>query len=743
MFAFYCVFGFHVQSALMDLFGETVHYVTIHTSKELHIKAGNNNLICQDLFSCNRLHSDGQIVKPVANQIHLHIPIEQNSNQFFELELIRNNETFVIYPHLDAFNRLLDLNLPHQIKSGITADLEKMKNHRNYPGKRRQLTLFSNGHDFVLKNANHDKATHATRIYKRRKLQKREVGPMNDFEFTTNRIVRFLGNLGYGTKQLFLKSKLLLDWSAYLNTMEFIKFYYDKAWAVVWQTFPIMQNKIANFLNDQRKVKINSTIDKLMNIKNPVEEIKKLNETVHAKDMRELFGQHLVKAAVKENSWNETLGDTGDLYEQLLPFYNDLPDMTEVVNLDIVGKLKKHGISGIGSILDNSGDAMLNASSLIIMKSFKYVQIGNRYFERAMDYELKFPFAETMKDVVFQGRFKVSLANIYHLATAIACYHMFYVNYKEVPITKEDVVSFKKAPNAMNIMHVWLKDPASGEPTPWKEYRIRSIIDWFPRLYFGLLMVYITIAFELFGGADSYSESLIPRIFLALNAAMFVPTAFPIDMIEGETNEDRFKQLDKFFVPGFIIGYGWNLMSLFVLVRPFGMLSDKAGLLAGAGHRFGKPGHALELVWENIKAVAFGVPQTYGVYYLIKLMAGRVHWNDYRQSGMWFIQSTAWSLDVTNNWSPLLRPLRTQSFDWLQGITGRYMTFFYTSRSYWEALHGIPVMFFYYQSYFTPATDIVERAKQVKEKIPLPLQQWQDVHDPDNEKLLKEKGYIL
>ena len=743
----------HVQSALMDVFGKVTHYVTIHTSEPLHIK-GHHKLdkICQNLFSCDPLEPDGTLLKPLGKQIQLYIPVNENLNHFLELEIQRDDETLVFHPHHDGLKRLLDSELPKAAKDQIRPHIKKLENHLNFDFERQSLSLFSNDHDELLQQSNHHSDSHATRIYKRNMILKRDVRRSDGFKNTTNTIVKILGGLGYSTKRLFGNVKMLFDWSAYLDTMEFIKFYYDKAWAVVWQSFPIMQNKLATFMAEQKNTKLKgSELDsRIGGIKNPIEEVKKLNETSHSVDMRVLFAQHISKHAVTNNNWTDTLGDTaGDIYEQVLPFYDDIPDLTAVFNA--TKNIKKQDLFGF---LDNSRDILIDASTIVLLKSFKYVQISNRYFEKATDFRFKFPGSKTIENTMFQGRFDLNLANMYHMATAVACYHMFFAKYQTAPITKEDVVSFKKAPSAMNIFHVWLKDPYSGTPTPWKEYRLRSIIDWFPRLYFGLLMSYITICFEFFGDTEGHhwSKTLIPRVVLAINAAMFVPTAFPVDMIEGQTNADRFKQLNKLFPPGFIVGYGWNLMSVFVLLRPGMHLMDSVALKAKTPTFFTKYIHndafrgaigkrnAMELIWENIKAVVFGVPQTYGLLHLINLMKGRVHWNDLAQSGMFGIQAGAWTLDILNNWSPLLRGFNKGFFDNLQGFTGRWMNVLYLSRSYWEVAHGMPAMFFYYQSYFTPSQNLTERVIQIRERIPQFLHKWQDVHDPDNEAILKKSG---
>ena len=109
---------------------------------------------------------------------------------------------------------------------------------------------------------------------------------------------------------------------------------------------------------------------------------------------------------------------------------------------------------------------------------------------------------------------------------------------------------------------------------------------------------------------------------------------------------------------------------------------------------------------------------------------------------MWSIQSYAWILDMTNNWTPFLsgfttNPIARKRFDGIQGITGNSMAYFYVLRSYWEALHGIPCMMFYYPSRFTPAVNVTERVKQVYEVIPEEIQVWQDINDPENEKFWK------
>ena len=118
----------------------------------------------------------------------------------------------------------------------------------------------------------------------------------------------------------------------------------------------------------------------------------------------------------------------------------------------------------------------------------------------------------------------------------------------------------------MNLLDTWLYDKPSGEPTPWKEYRIRSIIDWFPRLYFGLLMGYVAVGLNVFGDTSSMSmpKALIPRLLLSASGTMFVPNAFPVDMITPKTNQGRMEQLNKIFIPGFVVGFGWAAMSLFL-----------------------------------------------------------------------------------------------------------------------------------------------------------------------------------
>ena len=742
----------HLQTVLLDIFNETSHYITVHVDKPIFLKSVHEkDVICTNLYFCDKLNNNGEWLKPKDGKVSVHIPLESNKNHHFEIEFMHENKTFVFFPHVGGFNRLLRV-LPRNMVVHVESSIDKMHNHANFELERESLELYLNGHEKVLTNSSYDMETHATQLYIRKKLVKRNVYSNQTAKFNTNYIVHLLAQLGYNTKMLLFNAKLLLDLDNYLNTMEFIKFYYDKAWPVVWQSFPIMQNKIANWMEQQKHVNIsNYKGEHNYDIKNPIKETEKLKETTHSKDLRAIFAHNLAQETLSRNNWTTTFGDSPkEIYEQLMPFYNDVPDLSAVMN--VTSDLKFGTLFGT---LDRIKNVMLEASTIMYLKSFKYVQISNRLFTKITDFEINFPGSSKLL-FLFKGRFNLSLANIYHFIAAVASVTMFYGFYHTSPISDKDVVSFKKAPSAMNILHVWLKDPSSGAPTPQKEYRLRSIIDWFPRLYFGVLMSMITAAFELGGPSKHYSGRMAGRLFLAINAAMFVPVAFQIDMIEGETNLARFKQLDKLFVPGFIIGYGWNIMSLLVLLRPGAFAIDEAVKSNPSNYILNKysqftglngqsRGKSLELYWEYMKGVVFGIPQTFGVYHLIKLMKERVHFNDYRQVGIWSIQSSAWLLDVTNNWSVLLQSLdkssdATNIWFMVQGQTGLAMTFLYTSRSYWEALHGMPCMFIYYQSYFTPATDLVERYHQVQKVIPLELQQWQDIHDPPNEKLLREKG---
>eukprot|EP00835_Amoeboradix_gromovi_P005712 NODE_568_length_6607_cov_0.144130.p3 type:complete len:120 gc:universal NODE_568_length_6607_cov_0.144130:6152-5793(-) len=115
--------------------------------------------------------------------------------------------------------------------------------------------------------------------------------------------------------------------------MEFVKFYYDKAWDVVWESFPVMEHKQASFMDDQKNVNVSdSLLGNKFHVKNPLDEVKKLNETKHAKDIRILFSQHLIKNTLSANNWIESLSDAVSVYEQLLLFYDDIPDMTEIID---------------------------------------------------------------------------------------------------------------------------------------------------------------------------------------------------------------------------------------------------------------------------------------------------------------------------------------------------------------------------------------------------------------------------
>ena len=42
----------------------------------------------------------------------------------------------------------------------------------------------------------------------------------------------------------------------------------------------------------------------------------------------------------------------------------------------------------------------------------------------------------------------------------------------------------------------------------------------------------------------------------------------------------------------------------------------------------------VEFIWDYLKSLMFGIPQTYGLISLFELMRKKVHWNEYRQVGM-------------------------------------------------------------------------------------------------------------
>ena len=152
----------------------------------------------------------------------------------------------------------------------------------------------------------------------------------------------------------------------------------------------------------------------------------------------------VTSSTFNDTDWESKIGKAGfQLYDQLMPFYDDLPDMAEVFDLDLHNRVKQDGFGKIGDILKSGHDVFLNVSTALTLKLFKTVQQTHGTFEGILEASLDSPVTNMISNVLFKGRMPVTIGNVYHFATAIFCYYMFVTRYQEVPITPNDVIAFK------------------------------------------------------------------------------------------------------------------------------------------------------------------------------------------------------------------------------------------------------------------------------------------------------------
>ena len=699
-----------------------------------------NATICLD--SCEFIES--KIYNPLPSGVFAFYTPVVNHWLAFRLEI--ENEEFEIHPAGTSIAKLVSERkapaVVHQQLQNLN-QLHKFENTTHLSKRSKQNTFHPS-----LQFQDHDPISYRSTLFKVNRLEKR--GFVSGLHIAFDAAVVTLGRVGHSFVDIIKNILLIFDWNKYLNVMEFFKYYIDNSFYTIWESMPIAQQKMAHWVNDLKLDKID-TAHAEMHAKmaqNITEDGKEVN------DPRTDFIKDHTLRGVDPEQLKFSLKDV--LEPSVAMGKSALQNLGQLVNSPPTHANNKHGLFA------NLKVQALHAFGNVTTSTFPVTKPFHKSMLAILNARPPFVFslvANIIERFVFKNRFELTFMNTFLMIGAIQSYLVYFTLYREVPITDSDLISIRKSPHLMNMLHVWLKDPISGPPTPYKEYRLRCIVDWFPKqLVLSLLEV---IALELIKGPTS-GLKVIPQTLYVLQTFVIVAAVFPVDFIESQRWSDIQRTLGEIYPPYYTMWYLWNLTCMWHVLRPIMAALDLglAGKFGAAGITVAKIipnslvfGGSFMNIFHKVKALLMGIPQIFCITAMISDLKKKVHFNNPIQVTHFALNSFSWWMDTmtmvntlflsVDGWiknSPFLQRfvqmaiVDTMDLYYVYAMLGGYF-----ARTLFMETAGLPGVFLYYKSYFITASDPLVEIKQVEAKIPSNLHGFMSIRDPSFEIKLKGK----
>ena len=379
------------------------------------------------------------------------VPIKDTIDEYLVFNIIIENVHYEIHPLGTALSAIASQpTLPISVRIQIA----KMNAHQLH-----NTTLIKDANSPIpIREVDHDHVSGQSTLFKKSIINKRSIHSGLQTAFQT--LLSVLSNLGQSIEALIRSILLQFNWKNILNLMEFNKYYLDNVFITTWQSMPLAQQKMSEFVHNLKHESINPQ---------ETEQLSHPNVAKEQHDMRYFFIQDHLGSHIKVPSNVNVSALTA-------PAQIMTQEAKNQINFKQLNGLPKDK-QGIFHKLKLMG---LNLFGNISTSTFPLTEPFQRQMLNLVNMPLLEPFGivgDRIRQFVFGNRFEVTFLNIFIFIGSCLGLFNYMLTQGKAPITSNDLISIRKSPHLMNVVHFWLKDPVSGAGQNRIEQRVLRAID--------------------------------------------------------------------------------------------------------------------------------------------------------------------------------------------------------------------------------------------------------------------------